>query len=799
MRFTAAIGAGAVLFGALMLHGLAGPAAPAVRLISSLAALAVVLVFDFGSFLRARWLVPRSLAFSALVGTIVLVPSVPVRGIAYALAVLVLSVPGLGGAPAGLFLASAGTSLAAWIPGAARLGTTIATALGTAVRPSGASALEYGPSAAGLPAILFALAMIAARAARGPTRWTFVGAALVLPVSASQWALAETLHDRFGPFAGHGHEPPLFASLSFLAVFLAAAVSVSWLGPIRPEGSAPPARWARPALSGIVIGAASLVFLAGWRWPAPDDRRVAFLNVGGFDWKRPTVEELGVFSSGMFGLLPVYLEDWGWRVRTVDLAEVRSLGRRDAQILVLINCHHVWEEPERIALEAFLREGGSILVLGDHTDVFGLMRGFNSLLEPWGIRYHFDSAYHSGRSWRDDVEWKPGLLGLWRDPLAAGIGIGASLEIVPPARTIVAARYGFGDEGMRDNVVGAFLGDYEYEPGERLGDLVLVAMSQIGQGRVVVYGDTSGFQNGSLSEGFATHVEPLFRSLSRRPRASLPYAVEATIAVLLLLLAAWAALVPKPWRWAALAGAGGAFVVGGAIEFGSRPTAEEGLLRARLERSLVIDDSHFPDVGHREAAWNVIHPLESAAFRAGMTVYHASTWREDVARGARVQALVGSRLPLGDEEVNQLAEAMSEGGTVLVATSGGDSAGAKPLLRRFGVDVSDYRLGSIPTATHQREEEPRLVDLSPITLPAESKADVLFRYGDLILAASVPVGRGWLVVVGDTRFFSEQNTEGPWGWWGGNLRFLHDIMLTYCGGDPSRSRAVFSPPVPPDE
>ncbi len=64
----------------------------------------------------------------------------------------------------------------------------------------------------------------------------------------------------------------------------------------------------------------------------------------------------------------------------------------ETQILVLINSPKVWDERERRVIDDFVARGGSLLVLGDHTDVFGLMRGFNSLLEPLGIQFRFDSA-----------------------------------------------------------------------------------------------------------------------------------------------------------------------------------------------------------------------------------------------------------------------------------------------------------------------------------------------------------------------------------------------------------------------
>ena len=44
--------------------------------------------------------------------------------------------------------------------------------------------------------------------------------------------------------------------------------------------------------------------------------------------------------------------------------------------------------------------------------------------------------------------------------------------------------------------MGSFLGNYHYDEGERLGDVVLVATATHGRGRVVVWGDTSAFQGG---------------------------------------------------------------------------------------------------------------------------------------------------------------------------------------------------------------------------------------------------------------------------------------------------------------
>ena len=72
-------------------------------------------------------------------------------------------------------------------------------------------------------------------------------------------------------------------------------------------------------------------------------------------------------------------------LRPTDAIEPADLV--GTQILVLINSPKVWDEHGRRTVLDFVARGGSLLVLGDHTDVFGLMRGFNSLLGPFGIKF----------------------------------------------------------------------------------------------------------------------------------------------------------------------------------------------------------------------------------------------------------------------------------------------------------------------------------------------------------------------------------------------------------------------------
>jgi hypothetical protein len=99
----------------------------------------------------------------------------------------------------------------------------------------------------------------------------------------------------------------------------------------------------------------------------------------------------------MFGLLPVYCRAEGYDFSVIDKDTIEPDDLEKTQFLVLINSPKIWGQAERRSVLNFVARGGSLLVLGDHTDVFGLMRGFNSLLGPLGIKFRFDSAMKAGR------------------------------------------------------------------------------------------------------------------------------------------------------------------------------------------------------------------------------------------------------------------------------------------------------------------------------------------------------------------------------------------------------------------
>lgn len=789
----AALGAFCSFLGAIVLAGFAGPLPYSARYAAAFGALAVVAgsrVIPSGKGER----VPISIEVVAPL--LVAVPFfywIPYPGaiLVYAIATSILLKDVLPVLGLGLLVGSLSKVFLGEITAFGQVGTTLASPLGAAALalagqelPQGTS---LGPSTVGLQAVCLAVLCLALSFARHRRRVTVIAALLVVIIAFLQLVIGDYAHSVASMFASHGHDAPLFWHLPLLALLVSGAVAVG----MAPTACTSSIRW-RPLLIGafpvaVILGALCSVFFLGWRWAKPQ-REVAFFNVGGFSWGRPNLENR---DSGMFGLLPEYLRADGWNVYTLDLAHLAE-GLRDTQVLVLMNCPRVWDADERRLLQRFVEDGGALLVLGDHTDIFGLMTGFNSLLSDWGIEFRFDSGCKQTHSWESLCEWNPWAAEYWVPPADVGTGIGASLLVRRPALPVLTGRYGFSDKGIRENTIGALLGDYKRAPDEDLGDICLAATANLGRGSVWVFGDTSGLQNTALEWTYHGHVRALFERLAR-PAANIPLMLLGLVLGALIAASLVLAIAPAPIGVAYGISLGSALgLLAGLLATGVDPPATP-----RSEASvprLVIDRAHFPATGHYEAKWNWVFPLSMAAFRSNFLVEQREEADYSDLGENDVLAFIAPRKALSGAERAQVLEFMRSGGCVLVFTSAQDSSGIAELLHDVGVQVEPAQLGPIPKNDNPRKDEPTFVDASPLRLADTDDVDVLYAFGDEVLAAATSIGEGSIVVVGDTRICSEGNVEGIWGMWPPSARFLADIMIQYGGGAPQPLKVTFEGP-----
>ena len=328
-----------------------------------------------------------------------------------------------------------------------------------------------------------------------------------------------------------------------------------------------PARWLAAAMvtSAVVFAAVGNLW---WHRPDVHGKKVVIYQEGFLNWLRPQHGQYGRLSIGMYGMLPSLLRSYGMKVLVSDSLSEEDLS--GARAVVLIYPNKPWQKGQLSRLWRFVHEGGSLLVLGEHTVEEEPQQGggarFNDVLRPIGVRVAFDSATFAIGGWLHSYEaiWHPTTTGLGDQQNEFGVVIGASLgfpehrgavgsdeqspsrhdrkpdgepdrpgtpaapssaqaqaeaiaaqsdfdcepgidcPVEPaaaqlgtlrwPARPLIVGRWGWADPG--DPAAGASkMGNHLYDPGERLGDLVLAAEEPLGKGRIVVFGDTSLLTN----------------------------------------------------------------------------------------------------------------------------------------------------------------------------------------------------------------------------------------------------------------------------------------------------------------
>lgn len=645
--------------------------------------------------------------------------------------------------------------------------------------------IDFGPSASGLELfvlfLLCALALRSSHAAFPLRRVVLAGFALLLFIALLP-ALGRTStgvpFDALGVFnranehlapSPQAVAPAMFRwSGALLAVFCWLLPAV---GAVRRQGRPPRAGVA--ALAVVTLIALTTAHASGGA-RRPGD--VVLLKSAALDMNVPEPGRFGTSQAGMFGLLPRYLELDGHRVR--EHAGVVSQDLLTGASVVIAALPTVPYEAEvRRALERFVRRGGSLLVLGDHTDLLGTMGPLNELTASWGIRFQFDSAFAAVRDWHGCLDaGAPALVS------GTGIGTGASLRIDSGARPMIVGRYGLADAGDRSNAGrGANLGNYSYEAGEQLGDVTLAAVRDLGRGRVMAFGDTSPFQNLMLPSSYP-FVASLLDDLARP-------VVKARGPALIVSSAAAGALC-------ALALAGSAFSAGGlaAAVLASSLWAEFCRGPSPLDRIpgsakvALVDTAHLngyeQELWHEESIGGLIVNLE----RNGYLPLLVGDGFENRAIGpAALPVLVAPRRPLARAETLALASHLGRGGDVLVAAGAEQARAVSPLLSLYGLSLGSLPLGPVPilpdmdlAAYEAQRRFPQFRRAWPVMTDGTIAVQSLYRAfeHDVVVQAHPPEGRGRLLLIADADFLTDRVLESENGAWEGNVELLRRLLAS---------------------
>jgi hypothetical protein len=675
----------------------------------------------------------------------------PLRAFGFAAAAAALPVSLLADAPRLRRLAAwwALWSLVIWTPAFQALPEALAGAASGLLGTLTGRPLNWGPGAAGLQLLVFFLLEGASaarpRAAGRAARWRQRLLRLALP--ATTWLLHQWLWLLLHP------EPP--ARLP-LAALLSLALVLALAGRLLPAGGDGPPAAQNPRLARTAAFVAALALL-GFVWSATAvgetrvaGQRIAFREAGDWSWE---VGRHGERAGPRLGGLLEVLRTWGAEVEVVsDSALLADSGRWD--IVFAVHPRGPADPALRDELFRFVDRGGSLVVVGEHTDVGGILEGVNTLIEPSAIRLRDDSAIPALRgwnwAWNQRALLSPLTLGL-EGSEDLGISIGASLEAGWPAMPLVVGTLAFSDTGNPANPRGK-MGDNRYNWEERFGELPLVAVQAIGRGRLLVIGDTSGLM--SLS---SFRVWPHYLQLATGLAAPSRWESRPVLAGLLALLLAASAVALR-------GGAPGARWLGLAL----LAAAAAGSLRldpripepTRPERIGWLDHAHLPNwMYDSNLDWSVVSLAESVLNAGLLPLLRTETGRPAL-EGAPFVLLSGPARPPCAAEIARLEAYVQGGGHLVVAADARRGKPLRRLLERFGLGLLDTPLGTAPEAVDGQGRPLGFELYEAWPLRCEAPAETLASCWGQPLIVQRQLGEGRVSLVGDERFFSRYFIEG---------------------------------------
>jgi hypothetical protein len=561
---------------------------------------------------------------------------------------------------------------------------------------------------------------------------------------------------------------------------------------LREQPLAPGAqRWGRPARA---VG-------AGMRWRARHLAWVVFIVVGivalvyaprvPARTGRVLLDARGEFSLdplvwGAYGpdiergaslaTLPVLLRSRGFAV-TISDTTITGSALEDHDVLVVMNPSYEFSEAELASIWAFVERGGGLLVLGDHTNISETMRPLNALIEPTGVRIEFDSAIPQVRrwTWYDCMRVHPHLVtrGI-RDETDVKISVGASIHLPFEAVPLFSGRDAFTDYGNWNNAQGAYLGNMQHDAHETLGDIPLAAVVHRGLGKAIIFGDTSTFQRSAI---YNTHelVTRVFTYLATPGvgEPSLPVRIAGAIAVVVGVVGLFSAGA------AALPAVAVVSVVGlvSFLGLGGRARVEIPPLGTAREIAWVdLDHGNRVDLHTGEPTG--ISGFVDHLWRHGYLPLGMKRFDGQALDDAAIFATVAPARGFGRGEREALERFVEGGGLLIVATGYEERSGSEDLLATFGYAIGPTPIGAAHAArVHLGSGQVMMHESWPVLFP-EARAEVWVSSWGYPLVTFQRIGRGGLLVVGDSFFLCDVKQESHERFIEPNINFLRTAIET---------------------
>jgi len=536
--------------------------------------------------------------------------------------------------------------------------------------------------------------------------------------------------------------------------------------------------------------------------------KVVVANYDGFlNWLKPDRDSFGRLAIGMYGMSEEYFESMGakfsratgfsnpdesdsiYRKPKERPPEITDKELADTDLLMMIYPNDPWKEGQIDRIKKYVENGGSLLLLGEHTTKskdkkdpfkFGESR-VNELLADSSVRVRFDSATFAVGGWLQSYQTiaHPTTAGIDDERNRFGSVIGASVEAGWDATPLLMGRWGWADPGEIGG--NAMMGNGEYDPGEKLGDVVLAVEQNYGKGRIITFGDTSSFTNG-ITIGSHLYTSRLFGYMAGNvssPQAMWRQILGGLLAVGLIALLVW---TRQPLQ-IALAGAAlaAALTICTATAYKAASVLPDGRLK-KPNNLAYIDTTHMESYSPESWRPEGMMGLNQTLMRDGyLTLNLPEFTKERIERAGLIVSVAPAREFSPAER--DIVRSFVKNGGIFICTVGYEQSGpSSSLLADFGFAIghkSDnpnkpgpepqpmghFKVPYVQSRDGKKQAYVRYHSSWPIAYTGEPGEARTIAYGRRMHGTDYPCimfrrfGDGKFVVIGDTSFAMNKNLE----------------------------------------
>jgi hypothetical protein len=548
-------------------------------------------------------------------------------------------------------------------------------------------------------------------------------------------------------------------------------------GDDRPATIVPPraAPWWGAALGAALMGLAGFIVAWAALWSPAGERkagRVVFVERKS-EWE-PTTQpydtawyvEPKIFDEGS-GYNYAVIYDWlshyyeTSRLMPADKIDRQTLA--DCDVLVIKTPTERYTTTELRAVQSFVENGGGLLLIGDHTNVFRTGTVLNDIARPLGFSFRPDLLFDMGESAYEQHYVRPWVAH-------------PSVQHLPPMDFAVSCSIDPGWNWGRAAVLGTGLfsmgPDYhpdnfhpvpQHVPEMRVGAFAQVWAARYGKGRVIAFGDSTIFSNFALpQEGKADMMFGMVEWLNRGDALGHGgnIALAVGLAVLGLLMALAGLRLGGGWLLLFAAAVSGWAVGAQAVDFMQRvslprPERQRDYISAAVDRSL--SDAPLSKGPYTTGDGQGYGLAEQWIQRLG---YFVARRRGMEVFDSRVLVLFEPTQTPSDAYKQRLVEYVEAGGAVIVVDSARNvesTAGA--LLEQFGLTMAGEAAEPVSGSLVLADGWPGL------EVNAARQVDggeTVGRVGDRPVIAIAHHGKGAVLAIGCGTFFNDASMGITW-------------------------------------